>query len=97
MQCDGDCKKYVPEELFISSDYELFLLSNYVVLSYNFFYFLFKSFFTMPLDLLLLSETKENTDMLLSQAFRVFNYRVSFFSGAPLNYLSTNIFTISDT
>ena len=37
MQCDGGCKKYVPEELFISSDYELFLLSNYVSLPYNFF------------------------------------------------------------
>ena len=48
MQCDGDCKKYVPEELFISSDYELFLLSNYVTLPYFFLFFIFKSFFTMP-------------------------------------------------
>ena len=39
MQCDGDCKNYVPEELFISSDYELLLLSNYVALPYNFFFF----------------------------------------------------------
>ena len=37
IQRNGDCKKYVPEELFISSDYELFFLSNYVSVPYNFF------------------------------------------------------------